>query len=54
MHKKRNKLKVKIVSSGKIVAFGLNITTPAEVELYPNQIAILQAGGVKIEIPEDN
>lgn len=50
----RKKIKVKVTSYGRIVSFGLNISTPAEVELYPNQIAILKAGGVKFEeIPEE-
>jgi hypothetical protein len=51
----RTKIKVKITSYGKVAAFGYNIRTPAIIELYPNQIAILKAGGVKIEelIPED-
>ena len=43
------KIKVSITSYGKITAFGYNIRTPAIIELYPNQIAILKAGGVKIE-----
>lgn len=50
----RTKIKVKVTSYGKIAAFGYNIHTPAVIELYPNQIAILKAQGVKIEeIPEE-
>jgi hypothetical protein len=49
----RKKIKVKITSYGKITAFGYNIRTPAYLELYPNQIAILKSSGVKIEeIPD--
>lgn len=45
----REKRKVKITSYGKLTSFGYNIKTPAIVELYSNQIAILKAGGVVIE-----
>lgn len=45
----REKRKVKITSYGKLTSFGYNIKTPAIVELYSNQIAILKAGGVIIE-----
>lgn len=45
----REKRKVKITSYGKLTSFGYNIKTPAVVELYSNQIAILKAGGVVIE-----
>ena len=45
----REKRKVKITSYGKLTSFGYNIKTPAIVELYSNQIAILRAGGVVIE-----
>ena len=49
----RKKIKVKVTSYGKITTFGYNIHTPAIIELYPNQIAILKSSGVKIEeIPE--
>ena len=43
------KRKVKITSYRKLTSFGYNIKTPAIVELYSNQIAILKAGGVVIE-----
>ena len=45
----KEKRKVKITSYGKLTSFGYNIKTPAIVELYSNQIAILKAGGVVIE-----
>ena len=45
----REKRKVKITSYGKLTSFGYNMKTPAVVELYSNQIAILKAGGVVIE-----
>ena len=45
----KEKRKVKITSYGKLTSFGYNIKTPAVVELYSNQIAILKAGGVVIE-----
>lgn len=54
MKDNRKKIKIKVISSGRIVSFGLNIRTPAIVELNPNQIAILKAGGVKFEeLPEE-
>ena len=45
----KEKKRVKITSYGKLTSFGYNIKTPAIVELYSNQIAILKAGGVVIE-----
>ena len=45
----KEKRKVKITSYGKLTSFGYNIKTPAIVELYSIQIAILKAGGVVIE-----
>ena len=45
----KEKRKVKITSYGKLTSFGNNKKTPAIVELYSNQIAILKAGGVVIE-----
>lgn len=44
------KTKIKITSGGLLNSFGYEkLRTPAVVELYPNQIAILAASGVQFE-----
>lgn len=50
MQQGRKKVKIKITSVGMLVSFGYHkLRTPAVVELYPNEIAILKSSGTQFE-----
>lgn len=47
----REKVKVKITSHGMLTCFGYGgLRTPAEVELYEHQLAVLEQQGVAYEL----
>lgn len=50
----RKKIKVKITTPGFLKCFGYNgLRTPAVVELYEHQLAVLRANGTEYVIIED-